>query len=192
MSKKPIKKITVPSGTLFTSASGRQVLIPFNVQVITPRPDFHLFVRHRVQDGVRGLRQGHMIPFNLPGQGSDYWRMLYFITKNHIYITVQLDGDDVGWAMFNRKDGNLQESFAAIDPKHHGKGVYSAVLREMRRLAKKRPLLSDRALSIANILVWSKVGTFSKRRGRFRHNPGPSRLQYEKALIALYNRAYTV
>lgn len=71
-----------------------------------------------------------------------------------------------GWLYY--KGGALIEQRAAVEEGHRRRGIYRAVLRDLRAYA-KRPLLSDEELSAANAVLWASVGVVAGR--RFRINP---------------------
>lgn len=65
---------------------------------------------------------------------------------------------------------NMEEAAVAL-PAMRGRGLYMAVLKHIRK-AYKKPLVSDRTLSLANIRSWIRAGA-SIRNERFRINPKP-------------------
>lgn len=96
------------------------------------------------------------------------------------------------WARFREKDGALEEELAAVLPEYRRKGVYTALLRELK---KKWPVIySDKTLSVSNALRWMRTGTYDATKGRFRLNPvntkswKPSKTEIKKALLALGTR----
>lgn len=195
--KKPVKKIHHHDGsTTLVSASGRTVPIPKGIYPFAPRDDFFETVRDRTEKGIAAYQRlplGNLL--RISSDGNVDWRIFIYPEPKQVLVlvtrSVKADHEHVGWAIFSREKRRIIEKFAAILPRFAGMGIYKSVLEEMKRWAGPRVLLSDKILSYVNILVWSKVGTYSEKHGRYKHNPTLTKTQWRKAVIAFYNRAYT-
>jgi hypothetical protein len=93
------------------------------------------------------------------------------ISGGVIYWIVQDWFGRYTWAggVFSYGRHEHEEDVAVALPALRGRGLYTAVLKYLRKTY-KRPLLSDRTLSRANIMSWIRAGA-SVGSDRFRINP---------------------
>jgi hypothetical protein len=83
--------------------------------------------------------------------------------------------DVVAGGTFGLGQEAATEFSAAAIHAYRGRGLYPAVLHELRRHI-GTPLLSDRVLSAANAIVWNRLGAYDPDIGRFRVNPNMRKL----------------
>jgi hypothetical protein len=101
---------------------------------------------------------------------------------NEVRIMTKLSGGVVYWliqdwfgranwaaGVFSCGDKHHTEEVAVALPAMRGRGLYTSVLRHIRKTYKKS-LLSDRRLSMANILAWMRAGAVVGSE-RFKINP---------------------
>jgi hypothetical protein len=118
--------------------------------------------------------------FNYPGAAPIAYNLLAFSRDGNVYWRVEQAGVDgaervvaAGWLIYRTKPTRvLAEARAGVQTKHRRHGIYSWVLKSIRK-SFRRPILSDRQLSAANLALWKKVGVLDEATGRYKLNPRP-------------------
>jgi hypothetical protein len=185
--KKPKKPLYDIQGRRIIYIPGKDPLhLPLGVELFQPPPRFvsgvlcEVSEQFRITTAIPSLN----IVFDKNGVGHKlgvlrrsnilWWKILD--DSSHIpvaagYLRIGRD----------RKGAYIRESRAAAKSHVRGKGLYAAVLREIRR-EEKTPLISDRVLSLPNLLTWLKVAVPDDDRRGYAINPPHRRLTYDVAL----------
>ena len=128
---------------------------------------------HAVEKGI--FRDVHTVAIvdSLRLKDTSVVRIVTKKSGGLIYWLVQdwLGRENWAGGFFRYGSKEHAEEAAVASPAMRGRGLYMAVLRHIRKTY-KRPLISDRTLSVANVMSWVRAGAVVGEE-RFRINPKP-------------------
>ncbi len=185
--------------TTLSGRDGKEYRVPEGIYIISETDaEFKADTQRKVEDALHGaLKVGDGVMSSIYIEGVDAFKVYWNRTGQLNVWVLNSEGNPIGWAMFNRRAGRLEESRAVIHPKYRGMGIYPALLRLLKR--KVSPIvLSDRLLTVANALQWMRHGTYDLAHRRIRLNPvrrirgnRPTKQALQRAVVALYTRDAT-
>ena len=158
--------------TLTTAQGPARVRVPRSLHLFEPPDDFVEGVIEKVaaillDDGMDGEMHLLKTPKGLEGtlltktrNGAVYWGF------RPLGPRPEVDAAGVFYLGQDRATGSLSGARAPI----RGRGLYGAVLMRLRKHLGV-PLVSDKILSAASILVWAKHGEVDEDEGVFHINP---------------------
>jgi GNAT superfamily N-acetyltransferase len=176
-----------PDGTTLILHAGVHYTVPKEIDVLNEKhEDFIGFVKDYVEDQTRCI----VGDLQLINMGNWVLKVGIYQRRDHLFI-IFLEDTHTGWAEFKtRPDGNLEEVLAAVASIRQRKGLYTALLKHLKKYY-RRIILSSSALTISNALRWMKTGTFNKKYRRYQVNPKPTLKAVGLALTALATRTAT-
>jgi hypothetical protein len=172
--KKPLKpRYDARGRRVLSLAGGRQVALPLGVDLFDPPASFLSTVLKLVAGAFGGFSRAPKMRHILILRDGSYVDMLSMARNNKVWWCIISEDRStyLGGGMFRKEGRHLRETMSGVIPALRGKGLYSSVLKELRA-SQGLPLLSDKLLSIPNIVTWMNAGVAADDRGGFAVNPG--------------------
>ena len=171
-----MKKINNRDGSkTLIGRDGTKYLVPAGIIIVRNiESGFKSRVQGIVEDEMdKGYSDISLTMSAIGSERAGNYKVLYNKKGSQLHLMITtLKNVPMGWAIYNRREGRVEESMAAIDQKYRGLGIYPLLIR-MIKTEINQVVLSDQSLTVANAIQWLKTGTYSQEHKRIRANPAP-------------------
>jgi hypothetical protein len=190
----PLVRITARAdgSTHLKFSDGYEMTVPPDIDIIPdPGDDFVGDVQeetHRLVDRADAYRHSHLVLIR--DKNEMLRKTVVYIWKTRVAVVIRdsAPGARPGnntmlQAVFIRQGDRVYGHLAYVYPPYRNLGLYSRVLKGLRRWFKL--VLSDATLSPASARVYSRIGKFDEEHHRYRVNPAKSKVKTQHRVNAM-------